>query len=174
MRRAQLEALLRELGRVTGKRELILIGSQCVHAATDSVPAEVLMSLEVDVLLDEADPASARIDEELGPDSEFRAEHAVFADTVPASFPFLPEGYELRLRVIQAGDLQARCLEVHDLALSKLAAGRLKDNEMVAALLAYRLANVDTLRARIAAVADLHMRAILLARLQLVLENLDS
>lgn len=174
MRRSQLEVLLRELGRVSGKRELVLIGSQCVHAATDAVPAEVLMSLEVDVLIEEADPASGKIDEELGPDSEFRAEHAVFVDTVPASFPFLPDGFEDRLRVIEAGDLRARCLEVHDLVLSKLAAGRLKDTEMVAALIAYKLADVDTIRARIATVPDLHMRAILLARLQLVLENVAS
>jgi hypothetical protein len=57
--------------------------------------------------------------------------------------------------------------------LSKLAAGRLKDNEMVASLLAYKLADIDTIRTRISTVADLHMRAILLARLQLVLENVD-
>lgn len=174
MRRSQLEALLRELGRVSGKRALVLIGSQCVHATTEAVPAEVLMSLEVDVLIDEADPASARIDEELGPDSAYRVEHAIFVDTVPASFPFLPPGFEDRLRVIEAGDLQARCLEVHDLVLSKLAAGRLKDTEMVAALIAYELADVETVRARIATVPDLHMRAILLARLQLVLENVAS
>ena len=174
MRRSQLETLLRELGRVSGKRELVLIGSQCVHAITDAVPAEILMSLEVDVLIDEADPASGKIDEELGPDSEFRAEHAVFADTVPASFPFLPDGFETRLRMIEAGELRARCLEIHDLVLSKLAAGRLKDNEMVAALLVHKLADVGTIRARIAAVADLHMRAILMARLQVVLENVPS
>jgi hypothetical protein len=174
MRRSQLEMLLRELGRVSGKRELVLIGSQCVHAATDAVPAEVLMSLEVDVLLDEADPACGKIDEELGPDSTFRAEHAVFVDTVPASFPFLPAGFEDRVRVMEVDDFRACCLEVHDLVLSKLAAGRLKDTEMVAALIAYKLADVDTVRARIATVPDLHMRAILLARLQLVLENVGS
>lgn len=65
------------------------------------------------------------------------------------------------------------CLELHDLALSKLAAGRLKDNELIAALIHDRLVDVETVRARIAAVADLHMRAILLARLQIVLENVD-
>jgi hypothetical protein len=173
MRRSQLETLLRELERVSGKHELIVIGSQCVHAATDAVPAEVLMSLEVDVLIDEADPACGKIDEELGPDSAFRAEHAVFIDTVPASFPFLPPGFEERLRAIEVGRFRARCLEVHDLALSKLAAGRLKDTEMVAALIGYKLADVETIRARIATVADLHMRAILLARLQLVLENIS-
>jgi hypothetical protein len=40
-------------------------------------------------------------------------------------------------------------------------------------LIQNKLANVATVRARIAAVADLHMRAVLLARLQIVLENVD-
>jgi hypothetical protein len=38
----------------------------------------------------------------------------------------------------------------------------------------YKLVDVETARTRIAAVADLHLRAILLARLQIVLENLNA
>lgn len=54
-----------------------------------------------------------------------------------------------------------------------LVAGRLKDNELIAALIHYKLVDVETLRARLAAVTDLHMRAIWFARLQIVLENVD-
>ncbi len=36
MKRSQLEALLRELVYVLGKQEVAMIGSQCVHAATDT------------------------------------------------------------------------------------------------------------------------------------------
>jgi len=53
------------------------------------------------------------------------------------------------------------------------AGGRLKDNELIAALLESKLIQVETVRTRIAAVADFHMRAILLARLQIVLEAAD-
>ena len=55
--------------------------------------------------------------------------------------------------------------------LSKLVAGRLKANELIAALLHYKLVDVETVRARILDVTDLHLRAVLLARLQVVLEN---
>ena len=55
--------------------------------------------------------------------------------------------------------------------LSKLVAGRLKDNELIAALLHYKRVDVEILLGRITEVADLHMRAILLARLQIVLES---
>jgi hypothetical protein len=52
-----------------------------------------------------------------------------------------------------------------------LVAGRLKDNELIAALIACRLLDVAVVRERIAAIADLHLRAVLLARLQIVLDN---
>ena len=147
-----------------------MIGSQCVHAATDAPPAEVLMSRECDVLVEDSDPARERINAELGEASPYHEEFGTF---VSPSFPFLPDGWERRANVLVSGGLQTRCLELHDLVLSKLAAGRLKDNELIAALIHYKLVNVETVRAHIAAVADLHMRAILLARLQIVLENVD-
>jgi len=173
MKHAELEDLLRELGRVLGKCELAMIGSQCVHAATDTPPAEVLMSRECDILVEDSDPVRERIDTELGETSPYHEEHGTFIDTVSPSFPFLPDDWERRANMLASGDMKIRCLELHDLVLSKLAAGRLKDNELIAALIHYKLVDVEILRARIAAVADLHMRAILLARLQIVLENVD-
>jgi hypothetical protein len=173
MRRSQLEAVLRALARVSGEREVVLVGSQCVHAVTDVPPAEVLMSAECDVLIDEG-PLSDRVDAELGPTSRYQQEHGVYVDTVPAGFPFLPAGFAERLLVIDVGVLRARCLEPHDLAVSKLAAGRLKDHEMVAALIASGLTSPDTLHQRVAGVEDLRMRAILLARLQIVVESMGG
>ncbi len=52
-----------------------------------------------------------------------------------------------------------RCLELHDLVLSKLAAGQLKNYELVAVLLGRGLAPLVVVRERIAAVPDLHMPA---------------
>jgi len=173
MKRAELEDLLRELARVLGKREVAMIGSQCVHAATNAPPAEVLMSRECDILVEDSDPVRELIDTELGEASPYHEEFGTFVDTVSPSFPFLPDGWEQRTNVLVSGEMRSRCLELHDLVLSKLAAGRLKDNELIAALIHYKLVDVATARDRIAAVADLHMRAILLARLQIVLENVD-
>jgi hypothetical protein len=171
MRREVFEGLLRELARVSGKGEVVIVGSQSVHAATSAVPAEVLMSAEVDVLVDPADPGGDATRDALGKSSPYYDEHGVYVDSVLATFPFLPEGWEQRLRDLEVDGLRARCLEVHDLVLSKLAAGRLKDNELIASLIQHGLIEVETVRARIAAVADLHMRAVLLARLQIVLES---
>jgi hypothetical protein len=87
------------------------------------------------------------------------------------TFPFLPPGYEARLRVLELAGVRVHCLEIHDLVLSKLVAGRLKDNETIATFIATKLVGVHTIRERIATIPDLDLRAILLARLQLVLEN---
>jgi hypothetical protein len=171
MRRDLVDKLLRELARVSGKAEVVIIGSQSLHADAGKLPAEVLVSVEVDLLMEDGDPAEPQIEAELGRSSAFQAEHGVYIDVVRSSFPYLPDGWEGRLRDMQVGELRARCLEVHDLAVSKLAAGRLKDNEFIAALIGHRLLDVDTLRARIGAIADLRLRAILLARLQIVLES---
>lgn len=171
MRRDLLDELLREVERIAGTRQLVLVGSQAIHAAGPEVPAEALMSRECDLLLDENDPISAAIDAELGPDSERAGELLVHVDTVNETFPFLPPGWEGRLVELGPATPHIRCLEVHDLVLSKLAAGRLKDYELVAVLLDRSIAAVETVRARIGDVPDLRMRTILFARLQIVLES---
>jgi hypothetical protein len=108
-----------------------MIGSQCVHAATSAPPAEVLMSRECDILIEDSDPARERVEAELGEQSHYYDEHGTFIDTVSPTFPFLPDGWEQRANVLAYGDMTARCLELHDLVLSKLVAGRLKDNALI-------------------------------------------
>lgn len=171
MKRTLLDDLLRDVERITGDRELVMIGSQAVHAVVTDVPAEVVMSRECDLLFDESDPVVEAIDASLGPDSERAAEFLVHVDTVSSSFPFLAPGWEQRLVPFGPAAPCVRCLEIHDLVLSKLAAGRLKDYEMIAVLLRRSLADLGVVRERIGTVSDLHMRAILLARLQIVIES---
>lgn len=170
MRREQLEELIGEAARASGNAELVVIGSQAVHATTNDIPAEVVMSLECDLLL-EGD-AAARVHKALGPTSAYHAAHGTYADVVAPEFPFLPRGWETRLRSLDVANVASKCLEVHDLAVSKLAAGRLKDYELVAALIARKIITPDVVRERVALSEDLRMRAILLARLQIVLESI--
>ncbi len=170
MRREQLEQLLSEVVRVMGTREVVVIGSQCVHAVTDAAPAEVLISLECDVLVSPGQVAD-RLRAELGPTSPFRAEHGTYVDAVNEDFPTLPRGWRSRLQRIGTGRVLGECLEIHDLVVSKLAAGRLKDYELVAALITRKLVDVTRVRERIGEIEELRMKAILLARLQIVLES---
>jgi hypothetical protein len=171
MNRPRLERLLHALSQITRDRELVMIGSQAIHAVTHDAPDEVLISRECDVLFDAGDPLVAVIDEQLGRNSPYAAESLVHLDTVSSTFPFLPDGWEQRLVPFGPAAPHLRCLEIHDLVLSKLAAGRLKDYELIAVLLDRTLADLSAVRDRIAAVPDLHMRAVLAARLQIVLEG---
>jgi hypothetical protein len=171
MNRNRLEHLLIALSQITRDRELVMIGSQAVHAVTNDAPDDVLISRECDVLFDAGDPLVAVIDDQLGRDSPYAAESFVHVDTVSSTFPFLPGGWEQRLVPFGPAAPHLRCLEIHDLVLSKLAAGRLKDYELIAVLLDRKLADLGAVGDRISAVPDLHMRAVLAARLQIVLEG---
>jgi predicted nucleotidyltransferase len=71
------------------------------------------------------------------------------------------------------GDIRIRCLEIHDLIVSKLAAGRLKDYEFIAAVLTRKLAHADEVIRRIQTFPDPHTQAVLLARLRIATEATD-
>ena len=74
-----------------------------------------------------------------------------YADGVDTNTAILPDGWEARLiRYETAGSAPGSglCLEKHDLAISKLIAGRSKDYEFVEALLGAGLLELSTLRAR--------------------------
>jgi len=73
---------------------------------------------------------------------------------------------------LRAGAVTALCLEVHDLVVSKLAAGRLKDLEFIGALLRLGLAKPRTTRLRIRQFPIEREQARLRSRLQVVLEDL--
>jgi hypothetical protein len=65
------------------------------------------------------------------------------------------------------------CLEPHDLAVSKIVAGREKDMEFVRAMLRHGLAHAETLRARLSTtpLADDDSRRLIEARLNRVAAN---
>lgn len=75
MNRCRLERLLLALSNLTHARELVVIGSQAIHALPDDVPAEVLIPRECDVLLDRelADLAITRARIAAVPDLHMRA-----------------------------------------------------------------------------------------------------
>jgi len=92
---------------------------------------------------------------------------------LPPDLPILPKGWEQRLVLYRVGDITAKCLEIHDLMVSKLAAGRLKDYEFIAAVLMGKLARADELIRRVQTFPDPHTQAVLLARLRIATEATD-
>ena len=81
----------------------------------------------------------------------------------------LPPDWKTRLVAVRnanTGGATAWCLEVHDLAVSKLVAGREKDLQFVGGLLRHKLVEMDTLSHRLDVTSiDKDMLALCKARL---------
>lgn len=172
MRKPQLEAVLRATAEVCGEHELVLAGSQSLFGHTDEVPVEVLMSEECDVWSKSRMEKVAVIADKLGKNAPYHLAHGVYVDPVDPGIVLLPSGWEQRLKPLRVGAVTAWCLDVNDLVVSKLNAGRLKDYEFINAVLRARLADWEIIVKRLETFPDLHQRAILLARLRIAGERM--
>ena len=174
MRKHELKTALKAAARVAREHEFFMIGSQAMHAHSTRLPAEVLLSQECDLYPRTHPQAAGLLDRELGRNSAFARTHGFYVDVVSPDIASLPEGWQKRLKRLRVGRITASCLEIHDLLASKLAAGRLKDLELVAAVLMLRLARVSTLRARLAKLIPLSAREQAHSSLSAVLRELRS
>ena len=174
MKRRELEHALRAAARVTRETEFFLIGSQAVHACCRRPPAEVLLSQECDLYPRNRPETATLLDTRLGRGSRFARKHGFYVDVVTPEIATLAPGWERRLTPFRVGAITALCLEVHDLAVSKLAAGRLKDMEFVGALLRLKLANRAIIRRRIRKFPFASDRARWRSRLESVLRELPD
>jgi hypothetical protein len=174
VKREEFEHAIRAAGAVLSVREVLVIGSQALHASvTGELPPEASRSVEVDVaaLRGDADGRMADlIDGSIGEASMFHATFGYYAQGVVETTAVLPGGWRERLvRFESAGTngVVAWCLELHDLWLSKAIAGRPKDLEFCRALLDRALVSVDRLRERLTMVGtlDRRVRALVAARI---------
>ena len=174
MRKRQVERLLREAGKLTRESEFFIIGSQAVHAFVSKAPAEVLLSRECDIYPRNQPQIAPVLHQKLGPASRFARKEGYCADVVTPEVATLPAGWESRLKPLKCGAVTAWCLEIHDLVVSKLAAGRLKDLEFAAAMLELGFAKRTTLLRRIARLDSQDDAERVRSRLKVVLDDIRS
>jgi len=156
MRRPQLEHIIRAAAGITGAAEFVIIGSQAVLGQFPQAPDELLVSIEADVFSTRNSADSDLIDGSIGEGSPFHQTFGYYAHGVSGETAVLPAGWRDRLVPIHnsnTGGGTGLCLEIHDLAVSKLVAGREKDMNFIAGILRHRLANAETIRARLGATA---------------------
>ena len=154
MRRQDLEHIIRAAAEVTGDQEIVVIGSQAILGEHPDAPRQLLLSPEADVYPLHRRDQVDEIDGVLGEGSMFHDTHSYYAHGVGAETATLPEGWEGRMVAIRNDNTRqatGHCLEKHDLALSKLAAGRDKDYRFVAEALRERIVDAEILRERIEA-----------------------
>ena len=170
MRRDELEHLLRAAGAIADEDTLIVIGSQAILGTYPEAPADVLKSIEADLIPPRHPERWNLIDGVIGEGSPFHETFGYYADGVEETTAKLPEGWKERLVAIcndNTRGVRGLCVEVHDLLLSKYYAGRPKDLVFTRALAAAGLANRTTLIERLA-VTEMtdDMRAIIAARIE--------
>jgi hypothetical protein len=170
MHRQQLEHIIRAAAGITGASEFVIVGSQAVLGQFPQAPDELLVSIEADIF-SLRDPADGDlIDGSIGEGSPFHQTFGYYAHGVSAETAILPSGWRDRLVPVRnqnTGGGTGLCLEVHDLAVSKLVAGREKDVEFIGGLLRHRLVQVPVIRDR------LNQTALAPDRLQILLARLE-
>ena len=152
MQRPQLEHIIRAAAGITGATEIVIIGSQAVLGQFPNAPAELLVSIEADVFTFRHPDDADLIDGSIGEGSPFHQTFGYYAHGVAEDTAILPAGWKDRLIPVRnenTGSGCGLCLEVHDLAVAKLAAGREKDCAFVAALLQQKLARGALIESRL-------------------------
>jgi len=156
MNRAELEHIIRAAAGVTGQADLVVIGSQAILAQFPDAPATFLVSMEADLYPRHRPDLSIQVDGAIGERSLFHETFGYYAHGVDETTATLPAGWQDRLLPIHnenTGGATGWCLEVHDLAASKLVAGRQKDLDFVRLLLSEKMVSAKTLASRVEALA---------------------
>ena len=161
MNREQFEHTIRAAGAILGVNEVLVIGSQAIHASFDGVIPEAQRSIETDIsaLKDHDGSKADLIDGSIGELSIFQETFGYYAQGVTPKTAILPDGWRKRLVPFlteATNGVTALCLEPHDLWISKAVAGRSKDIEFCKALMKRNLVNVITLQARLGKVRGLN------------------
>ena len=138
MNREQLEHVIRAAAANADTNQIVIVGSQSILGAYPEVSHPVLCrSMEADVFPLESPQNSILIDGAIGERSIFHETFGYYAHGVDPEMAVLPKGWQGRLVPIRNDNTRhctGWCLEPHDLAVSKLVAGRPKDMEFLGAM----------------------------------------
>jgi len=154
MTRAELEHVIRAAADIADDDELIVIGSQAILGQFPDAPASLRVSVEADVFPKNRPERADLIDGSIGEGSPFHATYGYYAQGVDETTAVLPAGWRDRLIPIRNANTRGAtgwCLEVHDLLIAKIVAGREKDRAFLREAAAYGLVDEATLRERLAA-----------------------
>lgn len=91
----------------------------------------LLRSIEADIMIPDSKKKTEMVEGTIGELSSFHHTFGYYAQGVDLNTSKLPDGWESRLVEIcneNTYDVSGLCLEIHDLIVSKLYAGRQKDN----------------------------------------------
>lgn len=158
---------------ITGQDEFVVIGSQAILGTVADPPEALLASLEADIYPLNMPDAAIEVDGALGDGSQFHLAYGYYAHGVGPETAKAPRGWQERLvrreippRVASTHNAVGWFLEIHDLVLSKCAAGRERDWEYAEETIRAGLVDPTVLLARS---AELPLTAELIAHVERML-----
>lgn len=148
MKKQQVDHVLRVVGKITGAKKFLIIGSQSLHGKHPDLPDHIARSAEVDLI------ATRDVDRTewlnvIGQNSPFHETFGYYADPVDETAATLPKGWKSRLVHLSPGNtegVKGLCLDPHDLAIAKYVARREKDLVFTRELALRGIVNRKTLR----------------------------
>ena len=153
MTRDQLEHAIRAACDVAEDSEVWVFGSQAILGEFPDAPEALRASIEVDMQPKNRPDKADLVDGALGEMSVFHKTHDFYVHGLLIDGSAFPQGWQHRTKPV-VDEISTRgkigwCVEIHDLAASKLAAYREKDRDFVRTLLIERMIASETLIARI-------------------------
>lgn len=163
MNRKELEHIIRAAGAIANVDKIIVMGSQAILAQFPELaePADgsedfvivqgreiLVKSIEADIMIPGSEEKTEMVESAIGELSQFHDTFGYYAQGVDLTTSMLPDGWENRLVEIcneNTNGISGLCLEIHDLIISKLYAGRAKDFEFFKAATVLGLLSQETL-----------------------------
>jgi hypothetical protein len=155
MQRSELEHIIRASGDIARDDEIVVIGSQSILGQFPDAPMRLLVSMEADVYPHHRPELANEVDGAIGEGSSFHELNGYYAQGVGPETAVLPRGWNDRLIVVKnenTNGIAGLCLEVHDLAISKIVAGRGKDLEFIQELIRHEMIRKKIMLTRLAGV----------------------
>lgn len=149
----KLAHLVRMAQALAPQQRIVLFGSMCVLVKYPGIAEETALyqiTYDADFIPEPWDDDLGKfMNDTMGKESDFRDRYTYYADIVrPAAFEQFPPGFQDRLVPID-GFQNAYALEIHDMAVAKLWAGRPKDIALLGALLHLGKIDQDTMAKRL-------------------------
>lgn len=177
MTRDQLEHAIRAACDVAEDSEVWVFGSQAILGEFPDAPEALRASIEVDMQPKNRPDKADLVDGALGEMSQFHKTHDFYVHGLLIDGSAFPQGWQHRAKPV-VDEISTRgkigwCVEIHDLAASKLAAYREKDRDFVRTLLIEGMITTKTLIERISLLKiDKELRDRLLQWIHYTIEEL--
>jgi hypothetical protein len=177
VRKSDLLELIRQINEISPDEKPIIVGSQAIHAITENLPEIAKKSIECDFLLvGGKTDLRTKINKNLGVFSDFQLEHGFYADALGLATVVLPTDWRERLQPLldETGEIVAYCAEIHDIAVSKLIAGRDKDFRFLLDAFWFEIISIEQFIDRIRVVELMPQNAVLIDRIEKLEKHLSE